>query len=87
VLKLLARRGEHAEAERLAREAVALADTIDFLVGQGDPRRGLADVLELAGRREEATAALYEALERYERKAAVVLAEQIRERLGALQSA
>ena len=85
--KVLARRGQHREAETLAREAVALADTTDTLVGQGDTRRDLAEVLELAGRREEATSALQEALERYERKEAVAPARHARERLAELQQA
>jgi tetratricopeptide (TPR) repeat protein len=82
--KVLARRGQHSEAERVAREAVAGADSTDSLVSQGDVRHDLAEVLDLAGRREEATSALNEALERYERKGALVLAQRVRERLAAL---
>jgi class 3 adenylate cyclase/tetratricopeptide (TPR) repeat protein len=85
--KVLARRGEYAEAERLAREAVTKADATDALVSQGDTRRDLAEVLELAGRRDEAAAALREALERYERKGALVPAERVRERLAAVEPA
>jgi tetratricopeptide (TPR) repeat protein len=85
--KVLARRGQHAEAERLAREAVAGADGTDSLVSQGDVRLDLAEVLELAGRRDDATAALREALERYERKGALVPAQRARERLAALEPA
>jgi Flp pilus assembly protein TadD len=82
--KVLARRGQHAEAERLARDAVAGADGTGSLVSQGDVRLDLAEVLELAGRRDDATAALREALERYERKGALVPAQRARERLAAL---
>jgi class 3 adenylate cyclase/tetratricopeptide (TPR) repeat protein len=85
--KVLARRAHHREAEMLAREAVALADTTDMLVGQGDTLRDLAEVLELTGRREEATSALQEALERYERKEAIAPARRVRERLAALGEA
>ncbi len=85
--KVLARRGQHGEAETLARKAVALADSTDTLVGQGDTRSDLAEVLELAGRRQEATAVLHEALERYERKEAVAPACRVRERLAELQQA
>ena len=85
--KVLARRGQHGEAETLAREAVALADSTDALVGQGDARSDLAEVLELAGRREEATAILHEALERYTRKEALAPARHVRERLATLQPA
>ena len=80
--KVLARRGEHAEAERLAREAVAIGEGTDSLVGQGDANADLAEVLLLAGKRDEAATALRRALERYERKGHVVLAERMRERLA-----
>ena len=43
--KVLARRGEHAEAERLAREAVAICDETDMLDAQGDVYADLAEVL------------------------------------------
>ena len=46
-----ARRGEHAEAERLAREAVAIGDGTEMLDAQGDAYADLAEVLLLAGRR------------------------------------
>ena len=48
--KVLARRGEHAEAERLAREAVAIGETHGLLNGQGDAYADLAEVLLLGGR-------------------------------------
>ena len=85
--KVLARRGQHAEAERLAREAVELAEKTDVLIRQGHALADLAEVLELAGRREEAATALHEALERYERKGALAPAGQIRERLVAFEAA
>jgi hypothetical protein len=47
----------------------------------------LPEGLEAAGRREEATVAWREALDRYERKGVVPLARSVRERLGALQTA
>ena len=79
--KVLARRGEHAEAERLAREAVAIGDETDMLDAQGDAYADLAEVLLLAGKRDEAAAALEQALERYERKGNVVMAARTRDRL------
>ena len=85
--KVLARRRQHTEGESLARQAIALADGTDALLVQGDARQDLAEVLELAGRREDATAALREALERYERKGALVPAERVRARLAALEPA
>jgi class 3 adenylate cyclase len=83
--KLLARRGQHAEAEKIAREAVALVDPTQALITQGEARWCLAEVLEAAGRHGEAAATLLEALERFERKGAVVWAERVRERLAALE--
>jgi tetratricopeptide (TPR) repeat protein len=85
--KVLARRGEHAEAERLAREAVAIGDGTDSLIGQGDANADLAEVLLLAGKRDEAVVALRHALDRYERKGHLVLAQRIRERLAGLRDA
>jgi tetratricopeptide (TPR) repeat protein len=84
---VLARRGEHAEADRLAREAVARVEQSDSLTFQGDAWYDLAEVLEAAGREDEAAAALAEALDRYERKQNVPLARQVRERLADLQVA
>ena len=49
--KVLARRGEHAEAERLAREAVAIGEETDMLDAQGDAYADLAEVLLLGGKR------------------------------------
>jgi hypothetical protein len=47
--KVLARRGQHTEAESLAREAVAGADATDSLVAQPDARCEFGEVLEAAG--------------------------------------
>jgi class 3 adenylate cyclase len=52
--KVRARRGNLAEAEGLAREAVTRSDATDMLVSQGEARIDLAEVLSLAGRRKEA---------------------------------
>jgi class 3 adenylate cyclase/tetratricopeptide (TPR) repeat protein len=80
--KVLARRGEHAEAERLAREAVEIGEGTDSLIGQGDANADLAEVLLLVEKRDEAVAALRQARDRYERKGHLVLAERMRERLA-----
>jgi tetratricopeptide (TPR) repeat protein len=85
--KVLARRGSYDEAETLAREAVSLADATDALLLQGDALRDLGEVLELAGRSKDASAALLDALERYERKEAIAPADHVRERLAALEHA
>jgi Flp pilus assembly protein TadD len=63
--KLLARRGELAEAERLAREAVALGDPTDAPDVKAGARRDLATVLGAAGKRDEALDALHEARSLY----------------------
>ncbi len=83
--KVLARRGEHAEAERLAREAVAIGDGTDVLDRQGDANADLAEVLLLAGRTKDAHEAFERALMRYERKGNVVMAARTRDRLEALR--
>jgi tetratricopeptide (TPR) repeat protein len=79
---VLASHGEYEEAELLARDAVAIAETTDALNFQGDTLCDLATVLESAGRREEALAALEEALERYQRKHNLARVAQVRQRLG-----
>ncbi len=85
--RVSAHRGELAEGERLAREAVAVIDGTDGLLFQAAAREALAEVLEASGRTAEARKALQEALERYERKRHVVLAERARDRLAALRPA
>jgi hypothetical protein len=80
-------RGEHVKAEHLAREAVEILEQTDGLYMQGDALCDLAEVLEAAGQRDEAAAALREALERYERKRIVPLARRTRKRLAMLDQA
>ena len=84
--KVLARRGEHAEAELLAREAVAIGEETDLLDPQADTHADLAEVLRLAGKPDEAAAALEQSLERYERKGNVVMAERARVRIEVLRA-
>ncbi|HSC51532.1 MAG TPA: adenylate/guanylate cyclase domain-containing protein [Gaiellaceae bacterium] len=76
--KVRARRGELAEAEALAREAVALAEKTDLLNTQGDTLADLAEVLALAGRQAEAASVLEQAAERFERKGNVASLERVR---------
>jgi tetratricopeptide (TPR) repeat protein len=80
--RVLAGRGEHDEAERLAREAVALAEVTDMLNLHADALISLAEVLVLAGK--EARPALEQALALYERKGNLVVAERTRARISAL---
>jgi len=70
--KVLARRGEHAEAERLAREAVAIGEATDLLDSQGDAYADLAEVFALGGKNSDAAAALERATAKYERKGNLV---------------
>jgi tetratricopeptide (TPR) repeat protein len=82
-----AHRGEHAQAERLAREAVAIAEGTDALNLQGDALCDLAEVLGAAGRGDEAVAALEQALDRYDRKKNLAMVSQVHQQLDALQQA
>jgi class 3 adenylate cyclase len=84
---ILAHRGEHSAAERLARDAVAGAELSDSLLVQGNALCDLAEVLDGAGRREEAIAALHQALDRYERKGVIPSVRLVREQLASLQPA
>jgi tetratricopeptide (TPR) repeat protein len=80
--KVGARRGEHSEAERLAREAVAIGEQTDMLNSVAQTYADLGEVVSLAGRADEAAAAFGEALARYERKENLVMAERTRARLA-----
>jgi tetratricopeptide (TPR) repeat protein len=82
---VLAHRGEHAEAETLAREAVAILERVDGLTWQGDGYLDLGEVLASAGRIEEAVEAYGLALERYERKRNLAMVAQARERLDGVK--
>ena len=85
--KSLARRGQVEEAERLAREAVAVAEPTDFLFLQSFARTSLGEVLQLAGRDEEAGAVLAEAVDLAEQKGYVVGAGRARAFLEAVARA
>jgi class 3 adenylate cyclase/tetratricopeptide (TPR) repeat protein len=79
---VLAVRGAHDEAERLARDAVQVLAPTDSLTEQGNAFVDLAEVLAAAGRADEARAALEQALDRYERKKNLVMAQRVREKLA-----
>ncbi len=66
--RILADRGHHAEAEELARSAVALAAQTDLLSERADTLLDLAHVLAAADRVPEARAAATQALDLYQRK-------------------
>ncbi len=81
---VLARRGEHAEAARLAREAIAIGEATQALNWQADSYADLGEVLSIADHREEAATALAQALARYERKGNLVMAARTRSRMRSL---
>jgi tetratricopeptide (TPR) repeat protein len=72
--KLLARRGDVDEAERLGREAVTIASGTDFLYLRASALADLAEVLRLAGKAQESTDAAKEAIRFWEQKGNVVAA-------------
>jgi tetratricopeptide (TPR) repeat protein len=82
-----ARRGNHAQAERLAREAVALAEPTDALDMRADTLMSLAEVLKLAGKPDEATPVVEHALALYDRKGNLVMTQRARNRLAEARAA
>jgi hypothetical protein len=75
-------RGDHAEAERLARDGLAFALATDFPWVRGEAQFDLARVLAQAGRAEEARAAALAGMAEFERKQDVVKLAEGRELLG-----
>jgi class 3 adenylate cyclase/tetratricopeptide (TPR) repeat protein len=84
--RVLGARGKSDKAERLAREAVMIGEKTDMLASHGDAYADLGEVLLLAGKPEDAAAALEQALERYERKGSIVQAERARVRLAEVRA-
>ena len=76
--KLLARGGELEAGEALARQAVALAETSDFLLAHGDALMDLAEVLRLSERTAESEDAITKAVQLYEAKGSAVAAARAR---------
>jgi len=74
--RVLSRRGDHASAEALARDAVEIMARTDYLVQHGDVVVHLAHVLRQAGKADEALAAAREATALYERKGATFLVDR-----------
>ena len=85
--KILASRGDAAEGEKLAREAVAMIQASDDLNSQGEALIDLAEVLRLGGRIPEATEAAREALALFEAKGSTVSAALARATVQELESA
>jgi class 3 adenylate cyclase/tetratricopeptide (TPR) repeat protein len=84
--KVLSARGEHAEAESLAREAVALVEPIDLLLVKAGAFDALGEVLARAGKTEEAKAAVERALALHEQKGNRASAARSRSVLDELRS-
>ena len=85
--KTLARRGDFAAANRLAREIVSLTDGTDGYSIRTRAILALAEVLELAERPGEATPWVREALRLSEAKGDVISSLRTRERLARLEQA
>ena len=83
--KVLAARGEHEAAERLARESVSLVERTDSPEMQGDAYAALGAVLASGGRTESAVEAFREALTRFEAKENLVAAASTRAELERLE--
>jgi Flp pilus assembly protein TadD len=79
--KILAREGRGGEAEALARKAVELAASTDFLTDRGEAFLDLAEVLQLNGHPAEAEKALRAGLELFARKGDLISGERARMRL------
>ena len=76
--KVRARQGRAEEAEELAREAMKAAENTDYTAFQGRAAMGMAEVLEILSREEEATPLVEEAIRLFEQKGASVWAAQAR---------
>jgi len=82
--RVLARRGDAGEAERLARTAVDLFERTDSPTFQAAAYRALAEVLRLAGKREDAAAAFRRSLALDEERGATLTAGRTRTMLAEL---
>src|SRR5205823_5472818 len=82
--KIVAARGRADEGEALAREAVGISESTDFVSARADALVDLAQVLRDAGRTQEASEAANEGLALYERKGNSVAAGKIRADLAVL---
>jgi hypothetical protein len=77
--------GKLIEAEPLAKEAGRLALQTDQLESQAEAHAGLAEVLRLAERREEAANELNKALALHEEKGSRLMAKRVRRELISLR--
>jgi class 3 adenylate cyclase/tetratricopeptide (TPR) repeat protein len=82
--RVMAQRGEFVEAEKLAREGVEIVEQTDWHLHRGEAFTALGEVLELAGRADEARAIYEQAIEAFELKGSLPDLEATRQRIGAL---
>jgi tetratricopeptide (TPR) repeat protein len=82
--RVLARRGQFEEAERLAREAIAIRGLAEGPNGHAEALMALAEVLRLAERPSEAAEALTEAADRFGQKGNTVMVERTRRLIAGL---
>ncbi len=85
--RLLARQGQIEDAERLARDAVAIASETDQLWFYADVLMDLAEVLRIAARFQEGADAAGQALQLYERKGILPAATRARALVAELEAA
>ena len=85
--RVLEQRGEHAAAEHIIREALALLEPTDATLFQLQAELDLGDVLAAADRTDDARAAYEAARELAEQKGGVVLLGAVLRRLEALDAA
>jgi class 3 adenylate cyclase/tetratricopeptide (TPR) repeat protein len=83
--RVLARRGDHAEAVELARQAVLLAEATDMLNYHANALADLGEIYVAAGRAGEGRAHLEQAIALYEQKGNLVAADRARRRLEELE--
>jgi class 3 adenylate cyclase len=84
--QILSRRGEHEQAEALAREAVRITAATDYLVEIADARMALGQVLDAGGRPAEAATEVRAAVDLFASKGATVLLERARAELARLDA-
>ena len=84
--RILASRGRHDEAIRLAAEAVSIVDVTQYLAWHAEALEVMGEVTLAAGHLDDARRAFEGSLERYERKRVIPSAERIRARLATLGS-
>jgi class 3 adenylate cyclase/tetratricopeptide (TPR) repeat protein len=83
--RIIAQHGHFEQAERLSHEATELSTPTDYLNAKARAHCDRAEVLLLAGEQREAAATLEQAIEFYEQKNNLVMAERTRARLQELK--